>query len=352
MGIAYGAPRLRADRLAASGSASLPAALTLHELPGEAHEWRLVTISGRVMSVHKLGDRWRAEIRVGSKDAVVVGQPGAGISSGTLLEGQVATVTGIVRRPYPNASTVLRGDQLPADVSVAGRAAAGQAVGRPGADGPAGDPGRARRRTTALRPPPRTPTRRSRRVHRTNRAGRRPRRDLSMASRSTTGPASAASSWRSPDILALSARRRLNVIGRWSDPQRPRRRGRRPGRVVRGRPGPSLPIETDPAPASWRRRMRPAGQLAGPWGSCPETRGPQAWERCSRSAASLAVTLASSPPPSRPGSPVAWPRSRGRPHARTARPRLSVSQARSTRLDARENAGLSSAEFRASEAAT
>ena len=32
--------------------------------------------------------------------------------------------------------------------------------------------------------------------------------------------------------------------------------------------------------------------------------------------------------------------------------RLSVGQARSTRLDARENAGLSSAEFRASEAAT
>jgi hypothetical protein len=44
-----------------------------------AHEWRLVTITGRVASVHKLGDRWRAEITVGGKAAVVVGQPGAGI---------------------------------------------------------------------------------------------------------------------------------------------------------------------------------------------------------------------------------------------------------------------------------
>lgn len=127
MGVAYGAPRLRAERIDVMGSASSPAALVLHGLPGEAHEWRLVTISGRVMSVHKLGDRWRAEIRIGAHDAVVVGQPGAGIASTVLVEGRVASVTGIVRRPYPNASDrrFAVTPRTPADVSVAGRAGVG-----------------------------------------------------------------------------------------------------------------------------------------------------------------------------------------------------------------------------------
>ena len=40
-----------------------------------------MTVSGRVMSIHKLGDRWRAELLVGATRVVVVGQPGAGIPS-------------------------------------------------------------------------------------------------------------------------------------------------------------------------------------------------------------------------------------------------------------------------------
>ena len=56
------------------------------------------------MSVNKLGDRWRAEIAVGKDHVVVVGQPGAGIPSTTLVEGRTATVTGIARRPAPTAS--------------------------------------------------------------------------------------------------------------------------------------------------------------------------------------------------------------------------------------------------------
>jgi len=47
IGVAYGAPRLRAERLDVTGSGPVPAALVLHGSPGEAHEWRLVTISGR-----------------------------------------------------------------------------------------------------------------------------------------------------------------------------------------------------------------------------------------------------------------------------------------------------------------
>ncbi len=104
IGVAYGAPRFRADQLEVTGSEAAPAPVVLHGSPGEAQEWRLARINGRVTSVHKLGDRWRADIRVGSADVVVVGQPGAGIASTALLEGRVASVTGIVRRPYPNAA--------------------------------------------------------------------------------------------------------------------------------------------------------------------------------------------------------------------------------------------------------
>ena len=66
IGLAYGAPRLRADGIDVVGTASTPSPIVLHGAPSEANEWRLASINGRVSSVHKLGDRWRAEIRVGS----------------------------------------------------------------------------------------------------------------------------------------------------------------------------------------------------------------------------------------------------------------------------------------------
>ena len=88
-------------------------------------------------SVHKLGDRWRAEIRLGGRLVVVVGQAGAGIAADTLAEDRIATVTGIVRRPYPTASdqrfTIL--PRNPADVRVAGSAAAAGSTSSPGSTG-------------------------------------------------------------------------------------------------------------------------------------------------------------------------------------------------------------------------
>ena len=104
IGVAYGAPRLRTDDVSVLAAGRSPAPIVLRGAPGVAHEWRLVTVTGRVTNVRKLADRWRAEVRVGTHDVVVVGQPGAGIASTTLVEGQTATVTGIVRRPYPNAT--------------------------------------------------------------------------------------------------------------------------------------------------------------------------------------------------------------------------------------------------------
>jgi len=126
IGVAYGAPRLRADRLGVAGSGPIPTALALHGPPGEAQEWRLVTISGRVDSVHKLGDRWRAEIVVGGHNVVVVGQAGAGIASSALVEGRTATVTGIARRPFPNATDrrFAVTPRFPADIWLAGAGSA------------------------------------------------------------------------------------------------------------------------------------------------------------------------------------------------------------------------------------
>ena len=144
---AYGAPRLQATKVTLRGSGAATAPVVLRTEPGEGHEWQLVRINGPVASVHKLGDRWRAEIRLGGRQVVVVGQAGAGIAADTLAEDRIATVTGIVRRPYPTASdqrfTIL--PRNPADVRVAGSTAAGGSTssqgptrGEPGVDGSAG----------------------------------------------------------------------------------------------------------------------------------------------------------------------------------------------------------------------
>ena len=180
IGVAYGAPRLRVDRFAVSGTGSVPAPLVLHGMPGAAHEWRLVTVSGRVLSVNKLGDRWRAEIAVGNDHVVVVGQPGAGIPSTTMVEGRTATVTGIARRPAPTASDhrFAVTPRFPADVRVTG----GQQVAGPNGATTGGGCDNARRlvrrrrdrdlcpRGTGRRP------RRPRPLHRPAGPGRRPRR--------------------------------------------------------------------------------------------------------------------------------------------------------------------------------
>jgi hypothetical protein len=126
---AYGAPRIQASALDARGTAGLPAPLQMRSGPTEAQEWRLVRVNGPIEGVHKLGDRWRAEIRVAGKLVVIMGQSGAGIPVDTMREGRSASVTGIVRRPYPTATdqrfTIL--PRFPADVRVTGSPGSGAA---------------------------------------------------------------------------------------------------------------------------------------------------------------------------------------------------------------------------------
>jgi hypothetical protein len=122
VGLAYGAPRLRAEKVVPLTGGRVPTPIVLHGQPGLAHEWRLVSITGRIEKVSRLGDRWRAELAIGGRTVPIVGQPGSGIAAGTLVEGRIATVVGIARRPFPTA-TDRRFAILPrsmADVRVAG----------------------------------------------------------------------------------------------------------------------------------------------------------------------------------------------------------------------------------------
>lgn len=104
-GRAWGAPRVVALTVDTLGMGAAPSATDLGRAPGERDEWELVRLSGTVVKVERLGDRWRAEIQLATGAKVPVqGQAGAGIPSTAIISGRRITVTGIVKRPYPTAS--------------------------------------------------------------------------------------------------------------------------------------------------------------------------------------------------------------------------------------------------------
>jgi uncharacterized protein YdeI (BOF family) len=103
VGRAWGAPRLRVSAHKVLGTRA-PVPHALRVAPGAATEWRLVTIHGTVTDVHKDGDRWTADVAQGGLRLLVAGLAGSGIPSTTLAEGRTATITGIVKRPYPTAT--------------------------------------------------------------------------------------------------------------------------------------------------------------------------------------------------------------------------------------------------------
>ena len=104
VGTAYGAPRLRATSVERRGSAAVPTPLRIAGPLTSAHTWQLVAISGRVDSVRKRGERWRAEIAIGAQRLVVVGQRGAHIPITALSKGRSAEIVGIVRPAYTNST--------------------------------------------------------------------------------------------------------------------------------------------------------------------------------------------------------------------------------------------------------
>jgi uncharacterized protein YdeI (BOF family) len=104
VGHAWDAPRIRATEIVVLGTGPDVAARILGGAPGESVEWQLVRIAGTITDVTRLGDRWRADVRVGGSSVLVTGLAGAGIASTSLVEGRAVTVVGIVRRPYPTAT--------------------------------------------------------------------------------------------------------------------------------------------------------------------------------------------------------------------------------------------------------
>jgi hypothetical protein len=120
MGAAYGAPRLRGHAVEVLGTGTAPSPMSVTGALGRNHAWRLVVIRGRVEDVKKLGERWVAEVIVGSARVAVTGQPGAGIPISAVHEGGTLTAIGIVRLAYPSASdkrpTLL--PRSPADLTV------------------------------------------------------------------------------------------------------------------------------------------------------------------------------------------------------------------------------------------
>ena len=103
VGRAWGAPRLRSEAVLVIGSRT-PTVHVLSVAPGPATEWRLVKLRGTIEDVHRSGDRWQAELRVGTFRVPVTGLAGSGIEASAVTEGRTATVTGIVKRPFPTAT--------------------------------------------------------------------------------------------------------------------------------------------------------------------------------------------------------------------------------------------------------
>jgi hypothetical protein len=136
-GHAWGAPRISASTVTVTPGGSAVAPAGLARAPGERDEWQLVRLSGTILKVERLGDRWRAEIQLADGTRVPVqGQAGAGIPSTALVTGRKVTVTGIVKRPYPTASD-RRFAVLPrggTDLAI-GPSGAGAASGAAGAGG-------------------------------------------------------------------------------------------------------------------------------------------------------------------------------------------------------------------------
>jgi hypothetical protein len=103
VGRAWGAPRLRVEAVSMLGPLE-PAVHDLRGAAGVATEWRLVRVRGTLADVHRSGDRWTGELVSDGLRIPLLGLPGGGIAAATVEEGRAATVTGIVKRPYPTAT--------------------------------------------------------------------------------------------------------------------------------------------------------------------------------------------------------------------------------------------------------
>src|SRR4029077_19740336 len=85
-GRAWGGARLHATAIDTIATHVVLAPLSLAAAPGEAQEGELVRVAGTVTSVTRLGDRWRADLRLGSANVLVTGLSGSCIPSELLAQ--------------------------------------------------------------------------------------------------------------------------------------------------------------------------------------------------------------------------------------------------------------------------
>jgi hypothetical protein len=147
IGSYYGAPQIDASEGSVDdlGSATPPAPIVVTSAPLPAGlEWRLVRASGRIDGLQRDGEAWRAELVLANgRRLPVVGSGRAGIPATSLSEGRVATVTGLVKRPYPTA-TDKRFAIMPrdaADIDLLGSPSTGSGGGPGAGQGPTGGEG-------------------------------------------------------------------------------------------------------------------------------------------------------------------------------------------------------------------
>ncbi len=133
MGIYYGSPQLALSEPPVALGAGSAVPRVLGAPPGLDLAWRLVRVTGQVASVHRLGTTWRAEIAVAGREVPIYGAARSGIPSTILVEGRLATVTGVLRPPYPTA-TDRRPAIAPRSVADVSLGASAESVGR-GPDG-------------------------------------------------------------------------------------------------------------------------------------------------------------------------------------------------------------------------
>jgi hypothetical protein len=77
----------------------------LRRPPTESDEWRLVSVTVRIIDLERSGDTWRAEATLGAAgDLPIAGLAGSHIQPDLLEEGRSARIVGIVKRAHPSAS--------------------------------------------------------------------------------------------------------------------------------------------------------------------------------------------------------------------------------------------------------
>lgn len=142
IGTYYGAPQLTATDDPVAVDRQTVTALVVRTAPLAASlEWRLVTVAGRVESVHRDGDAWRAELALAGRTVPIYGLARSGIPSTALVAGRMATVTGLVKRAFPTASDQRLAVVPRSSTDIALGRAVGAGASPPASGGPGGPGG-------------------------------------------------------------------------------------------------------------------------------------------------------------------------------------------------------------------